>query len=80
MSADPFPPLSRPPTEDEVVAAILARMPVSGGGIRVGPGQDCALLDAPGGKLVVTTDVLVDGVHFRLSECGPEAAARSRSS
>ena len=41
----------------------------------VGPGHDCAVLALPSPRVVVTTDVLVDGVHFELAACGPEAAA-----
>ncbi len=44
----------------------------------VPPGHDCAVLSLPAaspGRVIVTTDVLVDGVHFDLAECGPEAAA-----
>lgn len=31
----------------------------------VGPGDDCAVIAAPDGRVVATVDVLVDGVHFR---------------
>lgn len=31
----------------------------------VGPGDDCAVLAAPDGRVVVSTDVLVEEVHFR---------------
>src|SRR5207253_1460994 len=35
-------------------------------GVRVGIGDDCAVLEAPGGGLlVVTTDLLIEDVHFR---------------
>ncbi len=62
-------------SEDEQVARILE---VAGdtGLLRVRPGHDCAAVDVPGGVAVVTTDVLVDGVHFRLDEDGAYAAAR----
>jgi len=37
-------------------------------------GDDCAVLDlAPWGTLLVTTDAVIDGVHARWSEHGPEA-------
>ncbi len=50
---------------------------VEGGGpLRVGPGHDCAVVTIGGVDVVVTTDVLVDGVHFRIESCGPEAAGR----
>jgi thiamine-monophosphate kinase len=41
-------------------------------GVPVGIGDDCAVLHA-GPELLVTTDMLMDGRHFRLSEAGAEA-------
>ncbi len=39
-----------------------------------GIGDDCAILvPSPGADLLVTTDMLMDGRHFRLEEDGPEA-------
>ena len=55
--------------EDERIARIAALL--GGGapkqGVRVGIGDDCAVLDAPGGVLVWTVDEQVEGVHFRAS-------------
>ena len=34
-------------------------------GVLVGPGDDAAVVLAPDGRVVATTDVLVEGVHFR---------------
>ena len=34
-------------------------------GVLVGPGDDAAVVAAPDGRVVVSTDVLVDGRHFR---------------
>src|SRR5215470_6406079 len=35
-------------------------------GVRVGIGDDCAVLEAPGGGLLLaTTDLLIEDVHFR---------------
>ena len=31
----------------------------------LGPGDDCAVVGTPDGRVVATVDVLVDGVHFR---------------
>lgn len=61
--------------EDEWVAQLRARL-APGAALPVGIGHDCATLDLGGSRAVVTTDVLIDGAHFRLGECGPEAAAR----
>jgi thiamine-monophosphate kinase len=42
--------------------------------VRIGIGDDCAVLRAsPGRETLVTTDMLMDGRHFRLEEAGPEA-------
>lgn len=61
-------------SEDEWVAALAARL--SPGGVAgVGIGHDCAALDLQGQPAVVATDVLVDGVHFRVAQCGGRAAA-----
>jgi thiamine-monophosphate kinase len=44
--------------------------------VRVGPGDDCAVLAPPRRPLLVTTDVLTDGVDFRLAEVGGRAVGR----
>ena len=36
-----------------------------GAGILVGPGDDCAVVSVGGRRLLLTTDSLVEGVHFR---------------
>ena len=35
-------------------------------GVSVGPGDDAAVIDAPDGRVAVSTDMLVEGRHFRL--------------
>jgi thiamine-monophosphate kinase len=41
---------------------------------RLGIGDDCAIfVPGAGSELLVTTDMLMDGRHFRLAEDGPEA-------
>ena len=44
-------------------------------GVILGIGDDCAALHfREGAELLVTTDMLMDGRHFRLEEAGPERA------
>lgn len=86
MAADPlggFVPPSRPVAEGTVgdlgefgvIARVTAgrRMPP---GTVLGPGDDAAVLAAPDGRVVVCTDVLVEGVHFRLSWSTPNQVGR----
>jgi thiamine-monophosphate kinase len=42
----------------------------------LGPGDDAAVVAAPDGRVVATTDVLVDTVHFRLDWSTPEQVGR----
>src|SRR4029078_12436239 len=48
----------------------------------LGPGDDAAVLAAPDGRVVTTTDLLVDGRHFRRDwstapDVGPKASAQN---
>ncbi len=59
--------------------ALIARMNAGraqGRGVLLGPGDDAAVLAAPDGRLVVTTDMLVQNRHFRLDWSAPEEIGR----
>ena len=45
-------------------------------GVRVAPGDDAAVVDAPDGRVVVTTDMLVQDKHFRLDWSTPRDIGR----
>lgn len=51
------------------------RHPQSGAGVEIGPGDDAAVV-AAGPQLLVTTDLLSEGVHFRLGDQPPEWIGR----
>jgi thiamine-monophosphate kinase len=75
-SADPAPGAAAPAGgEFALIAAITAdqAQPV---GTLLGPGDDAAIVAAPDGRVVVSTDVLVDGVHFRSDWATPEQIGR----
>lgn len=44
--------------------------------VLVGPGDDCAVLAPSRNPLLITTDMLMDGTDFHLSEVGPRRAGR----
>ncbi|PXX64131.1 thiamine-phosphate kinase [Nocardia tenerifensis] len=49
---------------------------VQASGVLLGPGDDAALVAAPDGRFVVTTDMLVQDRHFRLDWSSPEDIGR----
>ncbi|GHF05677.1 thiamine-phosphate kinase [Pseudolysinimonas yzui] len=56
--------------EAAVLARIFPRLPESGATI-LGPGDDAAVLRAPDGRFVVTTDTMIHGPDFRLAWSTP---------
>ena len=59
--------------ERALVARITSRLAMPSW-VTVGPGDDAAVMEPVRGRLsVVTTDALVDGVHFTRKLCPPEA-------
>ncbi|MFD6091404.1 thiamine-phosphate kinase [Oerskovia sp. NPDC060338] len=56
--------LVRETSEEELLAAIFPLLP-TGAATLVGPGDDSAVVSAPDGRFVVSTDVLVERRHFR---------------
>jgi thiamine-monophosphate kinase len=60
---------------------VIARLP-TGQHTLLGPGDDAAVVSAPDGRVVATTDLLVDGRHFRRDwstpyDIGRKAAAQN---
>jgi thiamine-monophosphate kinase len=51
--------------ESEILARIFPRLPESTATL-VGPGDDCAVMTAPDGRFVITTDMMIQGPDFRL--------------
>jgi thiamine-monophosphate kinase len=61
--------------EFAVIDRLITGRP-STAGVGVGPGDDAAVVDAPDGRVVVSTDMLVEGRHFRLDWSTPHQVGR----
>jgi thiamine-monophosphate kinase len=69
--------------ESAVLARIFPRLPAASAQL-LGPGDDCAVVAAPDGRFVVTTDMMIHGPDFRLAwstpfDLGWKAAATNLS-
>ena len=64
-----------PAGEFDLIAAIKDRLPGEGERIRVGSGDDAAVVES-GAASAVSVDAVVDGVHFRLDQFGAPAVGR----
>ena len=70
-------------SEDGLLALIFPQLPL-GDATLLPPGDDAAVVAAPDGRVVVSTDVLVEGRHFRRDwvdayDVGRRAAAQNLS-
>lgn len=61
--------------EEALLARIFPLLP-TGRDTLLGPGDDAAMVAAPDGRFVVSTDVLVEGRHFRLDWSDGRAVGR----
>jgi thiamine-monophosphate kinase len=62
--------------EFDLIARLVERLPPPGPRIRVGSGDDAAVIEAAGAATVTTVDAIVEGVHFTLPEFPLEAVGR----
>jgi thiamine-monophosphate kinase len=66
-----------PLPEKSLIQGIRRAVRPSGKSIRVGIGEDCAVLRPPAGhEILVTTDFTLEGIHFRREWHSPEVVGR----
>jgi thiamine-monophosphate kinase len=58
-------------TEDELIAAVAKVLSGDAPGVVIGVGDDAAVVEPARGSSLVTTDMLLEGVHFELSAIAP---------
>jgi thiamine-monophosphate kinase len=58
-------------TEDQLIAAVAKLLSGDAPGVQLGLGDDAALVEPGRGSTVVTTDMLLEGVHFELGAIAP---------
>jgi thiamine-monophosphate kinase len=63
-------------SEFDLIAALVERLPPPGDSVRIGSGDDAAVIEPNPGAQATSVDAIVDGVHFRLNEFGPAAVGR----
>jgi thiamine-monophosphate kinase len=63
-------------SEFDLIAAITERLPAAGPRLRVGSGDDAAVVEPGEGATAITVDAIVEGVHFTLPEFPPDAVGR----
>ncbi|MBI5723828.1 MAG: thiamine-phosphate kinase [Planctomycetes bacterium] len=66
--------------ESELIDWICTHSKLDPATVPLGPGDDTAMVMCGSEKLLVTADQVLDGVHFILTEHGPEAAGRKAMS
>ena len=52
-----------------LIKHLTENFPIKNKSTLYGVGDDCAVIDASEGKMVVTTDLLLEGIHFDLTYC-----------
>jgi len=62
--------------ESDFIEWIRLQSRFDGGAVLVGPGDDCAIVRAGGRRMLITTDQLLDAVHFIYSRHGPRRSGR----